>query len=423
MQWSVVVLAIANLGRVPLLSRGDSDVAIVLNDLVVAGLAGLFLVTALLRRSLLLDAVAGFALLFAAIGFGAAVASVPRYGLSGFELFISLSYLARWLTYFCVYLFIINNVGLDQVRGIWRSLSTVMIAFTGFGVFQSFFLPGFAQMVYPGSREYVDWDPQGQRLVSTVLDPNIAAAMILILLLVQLAQISVGVRVRWWQPGLLLLGLVLTVSRSGLLALTAGLLVILMARGISVRLLRWLGMLAFLSLAIVPRLISFAQTYARFDVGQGSSASTRLMAWLVALATIGDHPVFGIGFNAYGYVKQRMGIDLIGHSAYGSDGGLLFVAVMTGLVGLAVYLAMLQAVILRCRRIWRNAAIEPEFRGLAIGVAAGIVAICVQSVFANSMFTTFVMELLWITWGLTFVIARSAAPATRRATLTTLFHE
>jgi hypothetical protein len=82
---------------------------------------------------------------------------------------------------------------------------------------------------------------------------------------------------------------------------------------------------------------------------------------------------------------------------------------MTGLAGLVCYVGMLWAVIRRCRWVWRDELIDPEHRGLAIGVCAGIVAVCVHSVFANSMFTTFVMEILWVMWGLTFVMARRSA--------------
>lgn len=407
--WGLVALAIANLGGIPVLSTGDRDVNLVINDIFVAGLASFCIIAAVIRKSLWLDRVAIFALAFAAVGFGSALAAVPRFGLSLMQLAIALSYLARWLVYFGVYLFVINNVRPGQVQGIWSVLLKVMLAFAIFGIFQSFFLPDFAQMVYPGARDFVDWDPQGHRLVSTILDPNLAASMILLVLLVQLAQIASGVLVPWWQPTVFLLALTLTLSRSGLLALAFGMVVILLARGISVRLLRLFGVLLFLSIALVPRLISLLQTYARFDVGTGTSAGTRVLSWIMALDTIARNPIIGVGFNTYGYVKNEAGLPLVGRSAYGSDGGLLFAAAMTGLVGLSFYVLMLGSVIGRCRRLWRRPSAKPEQKGFAIGVAAGIVALCVHSVFANSLFTTFIMELMWVMWGLTFVMARDSA--------------
>ncbi len=378
----------------------------VLNDLCVVGLAAFCIIAAVLRRSLLIDSVAFFAMGFAAVGFGSAVAAVPRLGLSPLEFLVGVSYLVRWLTYFGVYLFIVNNIRPAQVTGIWRSLLIVMLVFTAFGIIQSIFLPNFAQLVYPTPGELGDWDAQGHRLVSFVLEPNIAAAMITLVLLIQLAQISVGVRVPWWQPILFLVGLALTLSRSGVLALIVGLGVILVARGLSLRLIRLFGVVLFLSIALIPRLISFAQTYARFDVGSRSSAGARVVSWILELQMIADHPIAGIGFNTFGFVKDRAGMVVSGQGGYGSDGGLLFAAVMTGLVGLALYVGMLSLVIRRCKRIWRDPSADPEHRGLAIGTAAGVVAICVHSLFGNSIFTTFVMEILWVSWGLIFVIAR-----------------
>jgi O-antigen ligase len=403
--WGLVALAIANLGRIPVFSTGDRDAAIVLNDLFVAFLASFCVIAAVLRRSLWIDRVGVFALAFAGVGFASALAAVPQFGLSPSQTLIALSYLARWLVYFGVYLFVINNVRADQVPGIWSVLVKVMLAFAIFGIFQSFFLPDFAQMVYPDSRA-ADWDAQGHRLVSTILDPNLAAAMILLVLLVQLAQIAAGARIPWWQPAVFLLGLTLTLSRSGILSFIAGVMVIVFARGVSLRLLRLFAVILFLSTALLPRIITLLQAYARFDTGAGSSAGTRVVAWLLALDTISRNPIIGVGFNTYGYVKNHAGIELEGASAYGSDGGLLFAAVMTGLVGLSLYVMMLGSVFSRCRRLWRLRDISPEQRGLAIGVAAGIVAICVHSLFANSLFTTFVMEMMWVLWGLTFVMAR-----------------
>jgi O-antigen ligase len=407
--WALVALGIANLGRIPVFSTGDREAAVVLNDLFVAGLTSFCIIAAVLRRSLLLDRVAVFALGFAMVGLCSAVLAAPQYGLSAPQLMIALSYLARWLVYFGVYLFVINNVRVEQVPGIWSVFVKVMLAFAIFGIFQSFFLPDFAQIVYPESRAS-DWDAQGHRLVTTVLDPNLAASMILLVLLVQLAQIACGAKIPWWQPSAFLLALTLTLSRSGLLAFGIGLTVIVLARGISLRLLRLFGIILFLSVALVPRLIGLLQAYARFDVGSGSSAGTRVFAWLVAFETIAQHPFIGVGFNTYGYVKNSAGIELSGASAYGSDGGLIFAAVMTGIVGLVLYLLMLSAVFSRCRRLWRRANANPEQRGLAIGVAAGIVAICIHSLFANSLFTTFVMEMMWVLWGLMFVMERRLAP-------------
>ena len=88
-----------------------------------------------------------------------------------------------------------------------------------------------------------------------------------------------------------------------------------------------------------------------------------------------------------------------------AEGGLLFVAVLTGIVGLLVYSGMLWFVIRRCRAAWRNLAALPTERGILVGTAAATIAIVVHSLFVNSLLTPWVFEPLVVLWGLSFVIA------------------
>ena len=102
---------------------------------------------------------------------------------------------------------------------LWRTLESTIIAFAAFGLVQAVFIPHFAQVVYPDSRVTIDFDEQGHRLVSTVLEPNMAGAMIMLVFLVQLAQLAGGVRISSWKPLLLFSALVATLSRSSFLGL------------------------------------------------------------------------------------------------------------------------------------------------------------------------------------------------------------
>jgi hypothetical protein len=71
----------------------------------------------------------------------------------------------------------------------------------------------------------------------------------------------------------------------------------------------------------------------------------------------------------------------------------------------------------RFRKGWRDERASPNERGLLIGAAAATVAILVHSVFVNSLLMPFVMELLWVLWGLGFVVATTIS---RRALETPL---
>jgi hypothetical protein len=403
----ILLLVVGQLGRIPILSTGTSEAPLLVNDIGLLALIAVVFISALAAESFRIDAVGGLMIAFATIGLVSALLAVSRYGLSGLQVVVSLAYLARWFTYFTVYLVVINIVRGDDVMDVWRSLETMMLIFSVFGIFQSIFLPHFAQLVYPDSRVAVDWDEQGHRLVSTMLEPNIAGSMIMLMLLVNVAQLAVGEDVPVWKPLVFLAALVATLSRSSLVGLVAGLAVILAVRGISRRMLRFGILVGVLMLATLPKLIAYAAHFNKLTFFD-ASAMSRVVHWLLALRIWADHPIFGIGFNTFGYVVVRYGGTRSGAASFSSDGGLLFIGVMTGIVGLMLYLTMLALVFRRCRSIWRDPLSPPGWRALAVGIGAGTIAICVHATFVNSLLTPFVMEMLWVMWGLAFVMRRAS---------------
>jgi O-antigen ligase len=403
---ALVLMWLGNLGRIPLVSTETKEAPLLVNELLLVLTLAVGLVACLQARSVRIDGVAAAAAAFAVIGAGSAVVSAARYGLTGFELTLSLAYLARWVAYAGLYVVVVNSARDDDAEPLWRTLERVVLAFAAFGIVQSFFLPGFAQMVTPNETAAVTWDRQGRRLVSTLLDPNFAGALIVLVLLVQLARVAHGDRVARWKPLLLLAGVFLTVSRSTVLALGVGGLVIVSARGLNRRLLATAGIAAALTLPVLPLIIRFAASFNKFSID--ASAMDRTVSWLRALTIVADHPVFGVGFNTYGFVSRAYGWDPVGGQSYTLDGGLLFVTVMTGFVGLAVYLFMLALVARRCRRVWRDRTAPPEARGTALGVAAATAALVVHSVFVNSLLLPFIMQPLWILWGVVYLHRRAA---------------
>lgn len=401
---AVILLASANLGNVPLFDLGGRSAPLFLSDMgtIAVVLTGAVAMTQAGR--LRLDAITLAALTFIAVGGLSAIAAMPRFGLDAFQVAASLAYLARWAVYLALYVVIINCVHERHVMPLWQALEGTILVFAAFGIFQSIFLPDFGPMIRPDAKLYAQIDPQGHRLVSTVLEPNIAAAMILIVLLVQIGQLAAGAQVRYWKPAILFAALVLTMSRSGALGFFVAVLVIMSATGLRKRLLRFGGVAMILGLAALPSVVAFAQKHGRFGISDGSAAA-RLIAWQRALTTWAESPWFGIGFNTYGFVQERRGFERVGAASYSAEGGLLFVAVLTGIVGLAVYGCMLWFVIRKCRSAWRHPAATPAERGLCVGAAAATVAILVHSTFVNSLLVNFVMQELWIVWGLVFLTA------------------
>jgi O-antigen ligase len=401
---AVLLLVIGNLGRVPIGSVGAKDAPILFNDVLVLLVLATGLLAGLRARTWHIDAPGLVAIAFAAVGGGSAILAVPRFGLSAFELAFSLAYLVRWIAYFGIYLVVINTVRASDIPAIWRALEGAILAFAAFGILQSIFLPNFALIVYPSATPLIDWDPQGHRLVSTILDPNFAGALLILVLLGHLALLSAGATVPLWKPILLVAALLMTLSRGAFVAFVAGGTVILAVRGVSRRLVRLGALVAVLSLPFVPTLFQLGRTYNRFRLDDPSALS-RVAGWLRGLTIFADNPAIGIGFNTLGFVQEAYGFERAGKASFGIDGGLLYIAVMTGLVGLALYVGMIALVMRRCRRIWMDRTRDAEQRGLAIGVAAATVAMLVHSVFLNTLLFPFIMEPLWLLWALTFVMS------------------
>lgn len=396
---------LGNVGRVPLLDLGGRQAPLLINDLaVLAVLAAGFLAIGR-ARSLKVNDVALTALVFVVIGALSALAAIPKYGLTWFEVIASLAYLARWVAYFGLYVVVINCVKAVDAERIWTTIERVFLVMAAFGIVQSIFLPNFAFMVHSETAAR-EWDAQGHRLVSTILDPNVMAGLIDVVLLVMLARMAFGVRVPLWKPLLLLAALLMTLSRGGVLSLAVGGLVILTVRGLRKGLARLAAVAALLLVLASPWLATFANSYTRFSVTDGS-ALARIVKWQRALEVFVDSPWFGIGFNTYGFVQEHRGFERLGSHSYSAEGGLLFIAVMTGLVGVAVYLVMLWRVLRRCRAGWVDRLRRPEERALFLGVGAATLAVLVNTMFVNTLLSPFMMELLWVLWGMTFLVFRS----------------
>jgi O-antigen ligase len=231
-------------------------------------------------------------------------------------------------------------------------------------------------------------------------------------LLVLLARMAYGEAVAQWKLLLLFAALCMTVSRGAILAFLVGVLLIAMVRGISRRVLRFGALLVVLVIPAIPTLVEFASGFNKFTVDK--SALSRVISWTNALQVLADNPIIGVGFNTYGFVQLLYGFGKLQRSAFGLDGGLLFIAVMTGVVGVALYTGMLASVVARCRRVWRDASRTPADRGLCLGTAAATLAMVVHSVFLNTLLYPFLMEVLWVLWGLVFLVRRpeeDAVPA------------
>ena len=406
LSFSLFAMVVGQLGRIPLLSAGAKEAPLLFNDVAVAIAVGAGLWFSLRNRNLQLDAVALVALGFAGVGGLSTLMALPRFGLSGFELMFSLAYLLRWGLYLGIYVVVINTLSPRDGRRLLRVFEDTVLAFACFGIFQSVFLPGFAQILFPDAALYTVWDPQGQRLVSTFLDPNLAGGLILVALLLSCARLASGDLVPLWRPALLATALVMTVSRSSILAFVVGLVVIVsLVRRVTWRALAGSLLAMVVCLLAAPWLWRLADSFNKLSLDD-PSLLTRFVSWSRALRVLTDHPIVGVGFNTYGFVQLRYGFTELTQSAFGLDGGLLFIGVMTGFVGMTFYGILLFLVLRACKQLWSRDRSSVVDGAIGLGVAAATVALLIHSLFVNSIVYPPIMHTLWILWGIVFLLNR-----------------
>ena len=80
LQLAMLLMVVANLGRIPVFASGGKNVPILVNDMAVGVVLLAGMAAMATHRRFVVDRVVGFALLFAALGALSAVLSIPRSG-------------------------------------------------------------------------------------------------------------------------------------------------------------------------------------------------------------------------------------------------------------------------------------------------------------------------------------------------------
>ncbi len=392
-----IALCLGNVGRIPSAGLGGRGTPLVVADLVVAAVWAFLLFAVVLGRGrIVVDDVMSATAAFLAAATVSTGLAFTRYNLGVLDGAGVAAFLIRWIAYFGWYPFVVWCLTPDESRDAWRYIERALLVFAVAGIVQSAFFPGFAQMIHDGG-DLPTWDVQGRRLVSSVLDPNFAGVLIVIALLFRLARVAEALPESGVTMATLGAALLLTVSRSSILALVVGLVVLAVVRGLKRRLFRVFVVGAVLVLPFLSLLISFAGSFnkLRYD----ASAAQRLVPWLRAGRLVQEHPWFGVGFNAIRQAQESHGWRAIGGADVSFDGGLIFVAAMTGIVGLFLYLRMLLRVTRGARRVWRDGSLPSVDRAHATATVAATAAVVVHSLFVNSLLLPFVMQILWVMWG------------------------
>lgn len=321
------------------------------------------------------------------------------YHLAFTDIAFSSLYLIRWCEYASLY-FIVTDVlkhGTSARSILWWLMGGAL-AFCAFGILQSIFLPDFAFILYPNARPVIDYDPQGHRLVSTILDPNIAAGYILIFALIALSFL-LHRRRYWWGIFLFLFtALALTLSRGGLLGFVLGFFILAIPRSVSrKRVLGVLLVLVVLAMILYPFLQAQIEELQRVSIDD-ASAMTRVADWLLAWNIIRENLIFGIGFNTFGFISPQYGANREGATAFGLAGDPMVIVALSGVIGLAIYGYVVWKVLASLHAVRRS--YSEWDRAFATGVRAATVAVLVSSLFTTLILYPQIMAVLWVLWAL-----------------------
>lgn len=307
--------------------------------------------------------------------------SVPTYVIGG-----GLLYVLRWVSYAALYWVASSTL---IAPGAWITLLVYSgIGIAGIGVMQYVWYPDLRNLYYLG------WDPHYQRLFSTLLDPNFTGIILGMTAIALLSGIQKKVSATHVAGfAVVLVALILTYSRSSLLATGAGFLLF----GILTKrkaLIGWIFAAGIALLLVLPHtgegrnLLRTVSSYAR--IGNAERAMT----------LIREKPVFGHGYNLLRFVAtDHSWIDetlIPSRSGSGLDTSFLFVGATTGIVGMAVYLWLIV-------RLFRMAI--PGLQGnakqrlAAAGYISTLSALVVHSIFINSLFYPWILVWMWVGTG------------------------
>lgn len=312
------------------------------------------------------------------------------------EFLASFLYLLRFISYAGIY-FIISefDTKFEQKIVMLMLISGTLIVLGGF--VQYFLYPSLRNLYYLG------WDEHLYRLFSNFLDPNFAASIISLFLILLLSLLFLGYSKSQKTRIFLVLisifafaALLLTYSRSGYLMFFASVSTLLLILGRKIY-------IAILFVVFTIGIIILPKNLGGEGVKLLRTASILARSEYLnnAITIFKDNPIIGVGFNTYRYAQHRYGlIDesslRVSHAGAGTDNSFLFVLATTGIVGFTFYLYMWYKILKTSRWALKTNARNKFEKAIACAVIASSVGLFVNAFFINSLFYPFVMEWMWI---------------------------
>lgn len=246
-----------------------------------------------------------------------------------------------------------------------------------------------------------------ERATASYPHPNNLALFLDRSLLVSLPLALIRPRVVWpWLlVGAQLGGLMLTFSRGSLLAVAAGVVVMLAILGYRRQILWVIGG----TVALVAILLLVARDRV-LDPGGDGHEPTRLALWRSSVRMLRDHPIWGVGPDQFLYAYWRRYVEPIGWAErYTSHPHnlVLDIWLRLGVIGIASFATLALGLLSMLRQIWKQGQDDWLVRGSLVALAGAVVHGMVDNSF-------FLADLATLTWLFVAIIATTYATTIRR---------
>ena len=281
-------------------------------------------------------------------------------------------YLLRLFAYFYFFIYVWNFARQkENKRLLLDSLLIVSLVSAFFGWIQFFWIPDIKPFFAWG------WDEHLFRLVGTFLDPTFLGIIIVFGLIITIYRyIVIKEKGHFFTTLFLLISLMFTYSRASYLAFIAEIIFL----GIH---LKKTKVVVFVILGIILAALMLPTTRNHsISLFRQFSAIARVENYKETIKIFRTSPIFGVGYNNLCLARNKfIGIaSFDSHACSGSDASLLTVLATTGVLGLFVFLGMVY-------KLWRDGDLL---------LKSSLIALAVHSLFANSIFYSWVMGWLAI---------------------------
>lgn len=210
--------------------------------------------------------------------------------------------------------------------------------------------------------------------------------------------------------GAMVAAVLLALTRSPLVGLAAALLVVFVGDPRIRPFLIAIAVIGFAAaMVIVPLVMDVDALTSRFE--EMEPIYNRITLFATAGKMIAAHPVAGVGFGRYGFSDNKTdyltGVGSIGAEWAASIGiphlEFIHIAVLTGLLGIALYILALKACFSTLWTVYQDASAPPLIRTMALYVLALLVSLITNGLFVDFMAYNYFASLVYFLVGVTSV--------------------